>query len=131
MPLPVDQALYDTWGGVLDDMQKLINGDEGIAAADIAMLLKGEVDVSNARGFVNIGAMLNRPKDIVILERDVQMLDKHPIDLGASLAAILGEYHVAGMKPSGLPKRLARMKGEIDARQEDIEHKLRYLFWLN
>ena len=131
MPLPVDQALYDTWGGVLDDMQKLINGDEGIAAADIAMLLKGEVDVSNARGFVNIGAMLSPLTCVLIISNIVQMLDKLPIDLGASLAAILGEYHVAGMKPSGLPKRLARMKGEIDARQEDIEHKLRYLFWLN
>lgn len=131
MPLPVDQALYETWGGVLEDLRKIVEGDEGIAVADLAELLKGEIEVSGARGFVDIGSMLNRPKDIVLLEQDVKMLDREPVNLGAALSTILGEYYVDKMKPSALPKRLARMKGEIDAHEEDIEHKLRYLFWLN
>lgn len=131
MPLPVDQALYETWGGVLEDLNKIAKGDEGIAVADIAELLKGEVKVTGARGFIDIGAMLNRPKDIVLAEQDIKMLDEDSVNLGAALSAILGEYYVDKMKPSALPKRLMRMKGEVEAHEEDIEHKLRYLFWLN
>ena len=131
IPLDVDQALYDTWGGVLEDLRKIVNGDEGIGVADVADLLKGEITVSGARGFVNIGAMLDHPKDIVIVSDDIEMLEKRSTNLGAILSTMLGEYYVASMKPSALPKRLARMKGEIDAHQDEFEHKLRYVFWLN
>lgn len=131
MPLPVDEALYETWDGVLGDLQKLVNGDEGLAVADIVTLLKDDLKVSGGRGFVNIGAMLDHPKDIVIHEEDIDALDRRNVNLGAALSSILGEYYVPSMKPSALPKRLARMKGEVDARHESIEHKLRYLFWLN
>jgi len=131
MPLPVDQALFETWGGVVSDVRHLAKGDEGIALVDIQTLLKGEWEVTGARGFIDIGAMLSRPRDITLDERDIELLDKEPTDLGKALAAILGEYYVAEMKPSPLPKRLLRMKGELDAHAEDIEHKLRYLFWLN
>jgi len=131
MPLPVDQALYDTWGGVLGDLQKIVRGEEGIAVADVAKLLQGEVRVTGARGYVDIGAMLENPRDITIEVRDLEALEDEPVNAGALLKSMLGEYYVDEMKPSPLPKRLARMKGEIDAHQEDIEHKLRYLFWLN
>lgn len=131
MPLEVDQTLYETWGGVLEDLRKIVNGDEGIGVADVADLFKDEVRLSGARGFVDIGGMLNRPKDIVLAEEDLEMLDKRSRNIGAVLSTVLGEYYVTSMKPSALPKRLARMKGEIDAHHEDIEHKLRYMFWLN
>ncbi len=130
MPLDVDQALYDTWGGVLEDLRKIVNGDEGIGVADVADLLKGEIKVSGARGYINIGAMLDHPKDIVIAGDDIEILEKRS-NISAVLSTLLGEYYVTSMKPSALPKRLARMKGEIDAHHEDIEHKLRYMFWLN
>ncbi len=131
MPLPVDQALYETWGGVLGDLRRLVRGEEGIAVADVARLLEGEVQVTFARGFVDIGAMLERPRDITLDARDIEQLEEEPVNAGVLLKAILGDYYVEEMKASPLPKRLARMKGEIDARQEDIEHKLKYLFWLN
>jgi hypothetical protein len=35
------------------------------------------------------------------------------------------------MKPSPLPKRIARMKGEVERSEETFGRKLRYLFWLN
>jgi hypothetical protein len=35
------------------------------------------------------------------------------------------------MKASPLPGRLRRMKSEIDRREEPLERKLRYLFWIN
>jgi hypothetical protein len=75
--------------------------------------------------------MLDHPKDIVLHGDDLDMLDKKPVNLGAMLGMVLGEYYVADMKPSALPKRLLRMKGEVDAQQEGFERKLRYLFWLN
>jgi len=131
MPLPVDDALYETWDGVLGDLRKLVNGDEGLAVADIATLLQDELKVSGRRGFINIGAMLDNPKDIVIHEEDIGALDKNVVNLGAAFSSMLGEYYVTSMKPSALPKRLMRMKGEVDAHHESIEHKLRYLLWLN
>lgn len=131
MPLPVDDALYETWDGVLGDLQKLVNGDEGLSVADIVALLKDDLKVSGGRGFINIGAMLDHPKDIVLREEDIDSLDRRNANLSAILPSIFGEYYVSSMKPSALPKRLARMKGEVDARHESIEHKLRYLFWLN
>lgn len=131
MPLPVDDALYETWDGVLGDLRKLVNGDEGLAIADIVTLLKDDLKVSGGRGFINIGAMLDNPKDIVLREEDIDSLDRRNANLSAVLQVMLGEYYVSSMKPSALPKRLVRMKGEVDARHESIEHKLRYLFWLN
>ena len=34
MPLTVDDALFDTWGGVLSDVRKLLLGQEGLSVAD-------------------------------------------------------------------------------------------------
>jgi hypothetical protein len=44
---------------------------------------------------------------------------------------IFGSHYVPSMKPSPLPHRLARMKGDIDRHEEGFERKLRCLFWLN
>jgi hypothetical protein len=35
------------------------------------------------------------------------------------------------MKPSPLPRRLERMKGEVERGDESLERKLRYLLWVN
>ena len=129
MPLPVDQALYDTWEGVVGDVQRLVRGEEGIAVADVAALLD-ERELAGARGFIDVGAMLSRPRDITLDERALRRLGRGA-DAAVALRSIFGDYYVDRMRPSPLPRRLARMKGEIDAHEEEIEHKLRYLFWLN
>lgn len=130
MPLPVDQALYDTWEGVVGDLERLVRGEEGLGVADLARLAGEERALHGARGFIDIGGMLARPRDISLSERELSRLERKG-DAGAALKAVLGEYYVLEMKASPLPGRLARMKVELDGSKEELEHKLKYLFWLN
>lgn len=129
MPLPVDQALYETWRGVLEDVRKLVEGEEGLSVAE-TMELAGERLHVPVQGYVDFGRMLDRPKDIVIDLGDLRSLERDR-DVEGALSAVLGEYYVKDKKPSALPRRLARMKGEIDRQEEGLSRKLRYLFWLN
>lgn len=128
MPLPVDQALYDTWEGVLGDLRRLVRGDDGLAVADLVAL--GDEHERAPRGYIDIGGLFSRPHDITLTARDMKRLDRVD-DVEGMLSAIFGDRYVASMKPSPLPKRLLRMKGEIDKREEGLERKLRYLFWIN
>jgi hypothetical protein len=129
MPLPVDQPLYDTWEAVVGDLRRLVRGEEGLAVADVVKL--GEDRPRHLpRGYIDVGGMLSHPRDIVLTSKDVQTLDEGR-DPEAMLSALLGDHYVASMRPSPLPGRLARMKGEIERDQDRLERKLRYLFWLN
>ena len=38
MPLTVDDALFETWAGVLGDVEKLLRGQEGISVSELAQL---------------------------------------------------------------------------------------------
>ena len=73
--------------------------------------------------------MLSHPRDISLSEREVRA--ERTSNIATMLSTLLGDSYVHEMKPSPLPKRLSRMKGEIDAHEEEFERKLRYLFWLN
>jgi hypothetical protein len=129
MPLPVDAALYETWGGVVGDLKGLVRGDEGLSVTEVAQL-GDHVWENPPRGYLDIGRMLSRPKDIVLHVRDLERLERSK-DMEGTLASILGDTYVASMKASPLPGRLRRMKSEIDRREEPLERKLRYLFWIN
>lgn len=129
MPLPVDQALYDTWEGVIGDVRRLAHGDEGLKIADV-LALTGEHVEDAPRGYLDVGRMLAHPKDIVIDLRALHDLLRDD-DVEGATKSLLGEYYFREMKASPLPQRLLRMKGEIDRQEEGFERKLRYLFWLN
>lgn len=129
MPLPVDQALYDTWEGVVGDLERLAKGEEGLSVAQV-MTLAGEHTKVMPKGYLDIGRMLSHPKDIVLDMGDLEDLDRKG-DIEGAMKSILGEYYVGSMKPSPLPKRLLRMKGELDKGDRELERKLRYLFWVN
>jgi hypothetical protein len=129
MPLPVDQALYDTWEAMVGDLRRLVRGEEGLAAADVVKL--GEERPKHMpKGYIDVGGMLAHPRDIVLTSRDIEALDRAS-DTEAMMSAVLGDNYVPSMRASPLPSRLARMKGEIERREEGLERKLRYLFWLN
>ena len=137
LPLPVDEKLYETWQGILDDVNNLVKGDDGLSVAEIAQLGGHQWKIP-PKGYINISLMLNNPKEIVIeTQAIVDIFDASysksevPAAVEKSLQQILGDYYVPEMKPSPLLKRLVRMKGEIDRRQEPLERKLRYLLWLN
>jgi len=129
MPLPVDQGLYDTWEAVLGDLRRLVRGEEGLSAADL-LTLSGEEHEGRPHGYVDLGHMLSYPHDVTLHVRDLERLERGR-DLDGILASLLGDNYVPSMKPSPLPGRLLRMKGQIDRREEGLERKLRYLFWLN
>lgn len=130
MPLPVDAALYETWEGVVRDLRALARGDEGLDLGQIAALDDDHHLRRAPMGYLDLGSMLSRPKDIVI---DLDTLERaeRSEDADALLRSVLGSYYVRSMKRSPLPARLARMKGEVDRHQEPFERKLRYLIWLN
>ena len=131
LPLPVDQALYDTWESVLGDVRRLVRGDEGLDVAEVLELAGARAPV-RAHGFLDLGAMLSRHRDIVV---DLEAIDRthqgHETEADVTFAAVFGDYYVPRMKASPLPRRLLRMKGEIDDGREAFGHKLRYLLWLN
>lgn len=129
MPLEVNQGLYDTWEGVVGDVRRLVEGDEGLHLGD-ALRLAGEGSRHPLHGYLDVGRMLAHPKDIVLDLRELKRLDAAR-DEGGAFASVLGEYYVSEMKPSPLLHRLERMKGEVDKHHGELEHKLRYLFWLN
>ncbi|MFO0754925.1 MAG: hypothetical protein U0359_00420 [Byssovorax sp.] len=129
MPLPVDALLYQTWEGVLGDVRRLVEGDEGLALAEVAELSGERLHVP-VKGYLDLGHLLAHPKDIDLDLKGLTRMDRRG-DLDGMIASVLGEGYNRSMKPSPLPARLGRMKGEIDRREESFGRKLRYLFWLN
>ena len=132
LPLPVDRALYDTWEGVVADLRKLVSGEEGLDIAEAAQL--GDHQWADPpRGYLNIGRLLQAPGDVVLDFGNLDRLggDRSREDVQAVLADVFGDKYVPRMKPTGLLKRLDRMRSEIERGEESFERKLRYLFWLN
>jgi hypothetical protein len=135
LPLPVDEQLYETWGRVLDDLQRLVRGEEGLSVSEAAQL--GDHRWRDPPGgYIDIGRMLAEPRDIRIDLRQLERIDDLDERAGARqierlLSDFLGPYYVARMKPSPLLRRLSRMKREIERGEDTFERKLRYLLWLN
>ncbi|MGC4119517.1 MAG: hypothetical protein QM765_34095 [Myxococcales bacterium] len=127
IPLPVDEALYATWEGLLGDLRKLVKGEEGIDLAEVVALAGEKSRVPTPEGCIDLGTMLSKPKDLVLDLGRLKAIDDDP----GRFAAILGPSYLHPMKASKLPGRLARMKGEIERNEERFERKLRYLLWLN
>lgn len=130
MPLQVDDALFETWAGVLDDATRLVTGEQGVSVAQLAQLgHRGHLD-DPPQGFVDLGALLTRSHDLVLAGDDVD----HPGDrakVEAALGRLLGSAYRPTMTPSPLLQRLERMRKELDAHHDTLERKLRYLLWLN
>jgi hypothetical protein len=134
MPLPVDDALFRTWAGVLDDLRHMLAGKTGLSVAELAQLGDHQWKEPPS-GFLDIGRMLSKPKEIVLnleaLEDLNESREQNRAQVEDALREHLGEYYRKKMKPTPLIKRLERMKSEIKRGEESMERKLRYLLWLN
>jgi hypothetical protein len=134
LPLPVDDALYETWGQVLADIVRLVEGQEGLRIDELAQLGDHKWQTP-PRGYLNLGQLLDQPADIVFHTKTVaelgHMQGEDPALVEKILGEVFGESYRMSMKPSPLLGRLQRMKGEVERGQESIERKLRYLLWLN
>jgi hypothetical protein len=129
LPLPADDALYDTWAGVLGDLRRLLESKEALDVSEMAQL-GDHVWEQPPRGFVDVGLMLKKPKDIVFHLGELERLEDDE-DIEGILASILGEYYVREAKATPLIQRFERMKGELERGEDSLERKLRYLLWLN
>ncbi len=130
LPLPVDAALYDTWDAIIDDVRRLLRGEEGLDMAEIVRTVRADWQIRP--GYLDIGRMFAEPRDIVV---DLSVLasldDGTPAGIDAAMRSFFGVYYVDRMKPSPLVARLARMRSEIERGDESFGRKLRYLLWLN
>ncbi len=125
MPLAVDDRLYETWRAVLGNVRRLLKSEQGISFRELQQLT-GEDDVALPDAYLDLGAMLRDPKDIVL---DVKKLDGK--DMAAALRAALGNGYRTRMAPSPLLRRLGAMKEELSRGEDTWDRKLRYLVWLN
>ncbi|MBU1534443.1 hypothetical protein KKF84_03930 [Myxococcota bacterium] len=135
MPMAVDARLYQTWGDILGDLQRLLGGKEGLSAAEITTLFHPKWKTFPG-GFIDLGAMFQNPKDFTLhLPTIMAWLEFRPRhgmgELERLLGAIFGRYYKKTMKPSPLTGRLKRMKDELSRGEETFEQKLGYLIWIN
>jgi len=131
LPLPVDDALFETWRGVLVDVRALINSEQGLDVQQLAQL--GDHKWRQPPpGFLDLGAFFSQPRDFVLDERQMKgVRHDDPGAVSEMLGKILGPSYKAHMTPSPLVDRLQRISKEIDRGEDSFERKLRYLLWLN
>lgn len=132
IPLEVDAALFDTWAGVLDDVEGLLKSRTGLPAAEVAQLGDHHWE-RPPQGFLDVGALLSQPRDLVIEVEDVSRAryGEGAEALEASMKRTFGPAWRDAMTPTPLLSRLQRMRKELDRGEDTVERKLRYLFWLN
>ncbi|MBI5482509.1 MAG: hypothetical protein HY906_26875 [Deltaproteobacteria bacterium] len=131
LPLPVDEALYQTWKDVVGDLRRIVSREEGLSVAELAQLGHHKWPQPPS-GYLDLGGMLERPKDIVIDLGQLAERDRENVGMTeAALKDVFGDYYRGDMKASPLVGRLQRMKAEVDRGHESFERKMRYLFWLN
>jgi hypothetical protein len=133
-PLPVDANLYRTWEDVVLDVRSLVAGETGISFQALWELAE-EKDAPP--GFIDFGAMLTKPKNIVI---DVTMIDriddeKNPAKRATLMVSfiknLIGNGFRMQMKPSRLTDRFIQLRKDMSANDEVFSDKLKYFFWLN
>ena len=130
IPLPVNEAVYQTWADVLGDARRLLRGEEGLDFEAAVSLLFGGHRRRHPSGWtLDLGGMLAAPDDIVI---DFTKL-AHTRRRGEreKFQALFGSAFRMDQKPSPLTDRVGRMLDDMRERSEPFDRKLRYFFWLN
>lgn len=130
MPLPVDASLYARWAEITGDLRRMLKSEEGISFREAEGLLEEDEHNLWPDAYLDLGAMLREPKDIVI---DLSLLDGKLTaqKVEQALRGVLGNGLKARMKPSPIVGRLRQMKAELSRGEDTFERKLRYLLWLN
>ena len=127
LPLPVDDTLFATWQGVVEDLRRLVRGDEGLSVSEAAQLGRHYWEHPPG-GFLDIGRMFSDPRDLSFSAQALGQAREAP---EAALSSVFGVDYVPRMKASQLIGRLVRMKDELDRGKESLERKLKYLLWMN
>jgi hypothetical protein len=127
IPLPVDDALFTTWEQLIGDARALLESRQGLEVGELASLDQHHDELPH--GYIDAGRFLTLPHALTIELGHTNRSDPQAIE--AFLRGALGDAFSAAMPRSALPAHLRRMREEVDAGRETLEHKLRYLFWLN
>ena len=131
LPLPVDQALYVTWEGMVRDLRALVRGEQGVSVKEIARLAYPSWP-DPPRGFIHVGRLFSDPGDIAVDLGGLRGFNpRRRADVERLLRTVFGNKYVTRMRPSPIVKRLRRMKREVGRGKESLGRKLKYLFWLN
>ena len=128
VPLPMDRTIYARWQGVLRDVRVLLTSEEGIPLRGIMGLADDRAAKLMPDAYIDIGAMLSQPKDIVI---DLGDLSETTQNVEHVLRGVLGNGYKTAMTPSQLVMRLREMKADLERGSDTVDKKLRYLLWLN
>ncbi|CAN5826658.1 hypothetical protein BH11MYX3_BH11MYX3_25640 [soil metagenome] len=128
IPLPMDAAIYATWAGITGDVRRMMKSEEGLSLKEIVALIEPDLSRMVPDGYLDFGAMLREPTDIVV---DVSDESETPKNAERILRGLFGHGYGTGMRPSPLVGRLRHMKEDLDRGADRAEHKLRYLLWLN
>lgn len=128
VPLPMDRTVYATWAGVLRDVRTLLKSEEGIPLRGMAGLADEKMMRFLPDAYIDVGAMLTQPKDIVI---DFGDMSESAQNIEHVLRGVLGNGFKTSMTPSKLVQRLRTMKEDLERGSDTFDKKLRYLLWLN
>lgn len=128
IPLAVDDALYATWSSVLGDVKDLLASKTGLSFKELGRLLDDDLEAMAPAAFLDLGAMLREPSDIVL---DLSDESETPKNMERIVRGLAGRGYQPTMRASPLVGRLRTMIESVDKGEETFEHKLRYLFWLN
>jgi hypothetical protein len=128
VPLEVDDRLYATWSGVVGDVRDLMAGKRGLGLRELATLISPELVKLAPDAYIDVGRMFTEPTDITL------PVDAEGDDVASMtrwLRGVLGHGYADHMQPSPLVGRLAAMRRDLERGGETVEHKLRYLLWIN
>ncbi|HET9986947.1 MAG TPA: hypothetical protein VFQ65_00465, partial [Kofleriaceae bacterium] len=128
IPLEVDDRLYETWSGVVGDVRELMAGKRGLGLRELATLISPELTKLAPDAYIDVGRMFTEPTDITL---PVDDRGEDVVVMTRWLRGVLGHGYAEHMVVSPLVARLAAMRHDLESGGETLEHKLRYLLWIN
>lgn len=128
IPLPMDATIYATWEGVTGDVRRMLTSEDGLSLKAFVGILEPKAAMIVPDAYLDFGAMLRDPKDIVL---DLSDESESPQNIERVLRGVFGNGYRTGMKPSPVVQRLSRMKDDLERGSDTFDKKLRYLLWLN
>ncbi|MCX5740920.1 MAG: hypothetical protein NT062_00305 [Proteobacteria bacterium] len=136
IPLDADAALFETWAQVVGDLGDLLTSKTALSIRQLAALGDDDFPDLVPDAFIDLGAMLREPQDLVL---DVGLVLRLRTDDKAVLRRtaeqlikdLIGKGYVPKATRSPIVDRLERMKHDLDTGHDTFERKLRYLLWLN